>query len=543
MTALYRRHPGSSTALAQRDGTYDPGGPSSSHEAFLRWVARRPELQEPSHEHRELREQLAEALAPYDRPPAAPSATARLRGLVPAPVRPVLRRGLRGLARRVPRPALTDVWPLRRLAPVSREFGFDRGLPVDRYYIESFLRAHAQLVAGRVLEVGDDAYTRQFGGARVTRSDVLNVDAAIPGTTLVADLADAAHLPSASFDCLVVTQTLHLVYDLTAAARTLHRILRPGGTLLLTVPGISPVSTDRWAETWYWSLTPHAARRLFAEAFGGGEVEVTRVRQRAGRGRVPRGAGRGRAPQRRARRGRPAVPAAGDGSGGAAVGLTAAVVRRDERLRWPLIDAVAGASRRTGPGSRGAHLRRRSAARVDGPGARRAGRAGRPRHVLLRGAQRRAAPGARPARSSRGPRGGLAQLQPSRSRGDPAVRAGRRLLPAGGPRSRTRSARRSRCSVRPAATWTCPAQLSSGSSGLRRRCGPSIRRTGIRTPSAPGSSGWSHRRRGATWSSCTTGSSSPGRPRALDRSPTVAALPEVIAAVRERGLVFGTLAG
>jgi SAM-dependent methyltransferase len=274
-TARYRRHPGSSTAVAQREGTYDPGGPSSSHEAFLRWVAGRPELQEPGHERAELRGQLADALAAYDRDRPAPSPRTRVRGLVPPTARPVLRRGVRAVLRRLPRPGLTDVWPLRRVVPVSRQFGFDRGLPVDRYYIERFLAEHAQLVAGRVLEVGDDAYTRRFGGERVTSSDVLNVDAGMPGTTVVADLADAAHLPSESYDCLVVTQTLHLVYDLPAAVATLHRVLRPGGTLLLTVPGISPVSTDRWADTWYWALTPHAARRLFVEAFPGGEVEVT----------------------------------------------------------------------------------------------------------------------------------------------------------------------------------------------------------------------------------------------------------------------------
>ena len=59
-----------------------------------------------------------------------------------------------------------------------------------------------------------------------------------------------------SFDCLVITQTLHLLYDVAAAVQTLHRILRPGGTVLATFPGISPISTDRWAESWYWALTP-----------------------------------------------------------------------------------------------------------------------------------------------------------------------------------------------------------------------------------------------------------------------------------------------
>ncbi|SEQ05546.1 glycosyltransferase [Microlunatus flavus] len=277
-TARYRRHDWSSTAVAQREGTYDPGGPSSSHEAFVRWLVERPELAVDDAEHRELRDQLAGALRPYDALPQPVSARERLRRVVPSPVRPLVRRGLRGLARRTPRPGLADVWPLRRLDPVSRQFGYDRGLPVDRYYIERFLAEHAQLVAGRVLEVGDDGYTRQFGGPRVSRSDVLNVDGTIAGTTLVADLGDleaSAHLPSEAFDCLVVTQTLHLVYDMAAAMSTLHRLLAPGGTLLLTVPGISPLSADRWAGTWSWALTPYSARRLVGEVFGDGEVQVT----------------------------------------------------------------------------------------------------------------------------------------------------------------------------------------------------------------------------------------------------------------------------
>ena len=163
---------------------------------------------------------------------------------------------------------------LRRVEPLSREFGYDRGLPVDRHYVEGFLGENADLISGRVLEVGDASYTRRFGGARVTRSDVVNVVGGDPETTFVADLADAPGLPSSTFDCVVLTQTLHLVYDLEAAVATLHRILRPGGIVLATVPGITQISSDRWARTWYWSLTPLAADRLFGDTFGPDQVEV-----------------------------------------------------------------------------------------------------------------------------------------------------------------------------------------------------------------------------------------------------------------------------
>lgn len=130
------------------------------------------------------------------------------------------------------------------------------------------------MISGHVLEVGDSEYTRRFGGHRVTQSDVLNVQAGHPETTYVADLSDADHVPSETFDCLVITQTLHLIYDMSAAVRTLRRILRPGGVLLATVPGISPISTDLWAGSWYWSLTPLSALRLFGDAFGPENVEV-----------------------------------------------------------------------------------------------------------------------------------------------------------------------------------------------------------------------------------------------------------------------------
>ena len=74
---------------------------------------------------------------------------------------------------RVPAVGRVRFGDLHRLTPISQCFGFDRGLPVDRYYIERFLARHASEIVGRVLEIGDDTYTRRFGGSRVSRSDVL----------------------------------------------------------------------------------------------------------------------------------------------------------------------------------------------------------------------------------------------------------------------------------------------------------------------------------------------------------------------------------
>lgn len=164
---------------------------------------------------------------------------------------------------------------LRRTAPISTHWGYDRGVPIDRYYIERFLAEHADAVRGRVLEVADNEYTRRFGAERVTQSDILHNAPGSSRATLVADLAHGDELPSNAFDCIICTQTLQLIYDVQAAVETLHRILKPGGTLLATVPVITQISRadmDRTGD--YWRFTSAAVQRLFADRFPGGKVTV-----------------------------------------------------------------------------------------------------------------------------------------------------------------------------------------------------------------------------------------------------------------------------
>ena len=191
------------------------------------------------------------------------------------------RRGLRWVARNAPSaigrhlperlwaPSLGSVrlGDFARTTPISKSFGFDRGTPIDRYFIENFLSKNASDIRGRVLEIGDNSYTVRFGGARVDKSDVLHVDARNPSATIVGDLSKSGILPSDAFDCIVLTQTLHLIFDMRKALAELARSLRPGGILLITVPGITPVDSGEWGYTWYWSLTELALAQLLAESF------------------------------------------------------------------------------------------------------------------------------------------------------------------------------------------------------------------------------------------------------------------------------------
>ena len=191
------------------------------------------------------------------------------RKVVPAPARRALQAIRRSLG-----PA-AGIAPLpRSVTPVSREWGYDRGRPVDRYYIEEFLARRSSDVRGLVLEVGDPCYTRRFGGDRVEAVDVLDVAGGNPAATIVADLSDADQIPSDRFDCIIFTQTLHLIYDVPAAIRTLRRILKPGGVLLATVPSITRISHHEWGGSWYWGFSSNSARRLFGDAFPADDLAI-----------------------------------------------------------------------------------------------------------------------------------------------------------------------------------------------------------------------------------------------------------------------------
>ena len=125
-----------------------------------------------------------------------------------------------------------------------------------------------------ILEVGDANYTRRFGGERVTNSDVLNLNQDGPKTTIVGDLSGAPQISSNTFDCIILTQTLQLIYDIRPAIRTLFRMLKPGGVVLASVPGTPQSYDGQWREPWCWSFTPLSIRRLFEELFSPASVKV-----------------------------------------------------------------------------------------------------------------------------------------------------------------------------------------------------------------------------------------------------------------------------
>ena len=156
-------------------------------------------------------------------------------------VRPALRRV--AMAPRLNRALRHPRWGnLRRDRPFSRRTG-DRGTPIERFYSDRFLAEHAGAVRGHVLEVGSDHGARAFGHD-VGRVDVVDIAIDNRRATIVADLAEAGSLPAATFDCAIAAHVLQCVVDTPAALANLWQSLRPGGSLLVTVPALGRRDPD-----------------------------------------------------------------------------------------------------------------------------------------------------------------------------------------------------------------------------------------------------------------------------------------------------------
>jgi peptidoglycan/xylan/chitin deacetylase (PgdA/CDA1 family) len=167
-----------------------------------------------------------------------------------------------------------DLGDLRRTTPVDRNWGYSRGVPIDRHYIERFLESCAADICGSVLEVQESDYTRRFGEDRVTHSDVVDLNPDNPLSTILSDLRAAANIPSERYDCVILTQTLHVIREMPAVLAECWRILKPGGVLLATFPCASRLCLEYGPNDDFWRVTAAGARALVEPIFGGERLDV-----------------------------------------------------------------------------------------------------------------------------------------------------------------------------------------------------------------------------------------------------------------------------
>jgi hypothetical protein len=159
---------------------------------------------------------------------------------------------------------------LRRLKAFSDEFGWDRGTPIDRYYVDRFFERHRADITGDVLEVGTSMYTRRYGHDLRT-IDAFDIDPQFEDT-IRCDLAHSENiLKSEAYDCVLLPCTLSVLREIDPCLRNALRVVRPGGVILANAAGLGRL--DR-ADIDFWRPTPAGWRELLQRTWSGCEVVV-----------------------------------------------------------------------------------------------------------------------------------------------------------------------------------------------------------------------------------------------------------------------------
>lgn len=159
----------------------------------------------------------------------------------------------------------------RQLKPLSRNYGSDRGEPIDRYYIEKFLSENANLIKGSCLEIENNTYCLKFG--RSLQCDVLDMNKNNPKVNIIADLRNVPEIKDETYDCIILTQVLQFIDDYESAIGECWRILKPGGALLVTLPFISRVDARAGVNGDFWRFTTASARYVFSKYFNQLEIK------------------------------------------------------------------------------------------------------------------------------------------------------------------------------------------------------------------------------------------------------------------------------
>lgn len=161
-----------------------------------------------------------------------------------------------------------------RTEPISRKMGTDRGLPIDRFYIEEFIHKYKSHIKGDVLEIGAPLYVKKFGH-NISSTTVLHAVEGNSNATLVGDLTVPDTIPAEKYDCIVLTQTFPFIFDIFTAMRTCYSALKTGGVLIATVSGISQISRydmERWGD--YWRFTDRSLYKLAQSCFAKDNIHL-----------------------------------------------------------------------------------------------------------------------------------------------------------------------------------------------------------------------------------------------------------------------------
>ena len=155
-----------------------------------------------------------------------------------------------------------DWGTMRRRFAICEWFGFSRGAPVDRYYLDRFVAEIRERVVGEVLEIGGRSANRElYGFPNVTRYQTLDMRPG-PGVDIVGDAHDPAIHPPDSVDSIVAFNVLEHCEQPWKVVENMRLWLRRGGWAFCMVPNaqrIHAMPRD------YWRALPEAVQWMFRD--------------------------------------------------------------------------------------------------------------------------------------------------------------------------------------------------------------------------------------------------------------------------------------
>lgn len=107
------------------------------------------------------------------------------------------------------------------------------------------------------------------------QSDILDIDPKNKNANIIADLADLSNVTDNIYDCVILTQVLQLIYNYNDTIKNIHRVLKPGGVLLMTVPGITQIAYEQLGKTWYWSFSEASVTKILSQFFENENIIVS----------------------------------------------------------------------------------------------------------------------------------------------------------------------------------------------------------------------------------------------------------------------------
>jgi SAM-dependent methyltransferase len=158
---------------------------------------------------------------------------------------------------------------LRRVKPFSVYYGFDRGTPIDRYYLDRFLTRHAPAIHGDVLEIQAPGYVNKYG-TEVRLKHSIDINAAM-NPTYLCDLAAADIVPSDRYDCFLLPNTLNGLRDIRNCMRHMLRVVKPGGVVLAATATMGPLHGDGVD---FWRMSAEGWQEIAADVWRGHDYRI-----------------------------------------------------------------------------------------------------------------------------------------------------------------------------------------------------------------------------------------------------------------------------